>query len=96
MEGSTETRQAIDNAEQDIQRELTNGSGNPWLACFGSILAHIRSTLEIHYDGDAALPIHARLDEIVTKRNQVKEEYGWDPPQAIQEVLLGDLKRILE
>ncbi|MFH0851259.1 MAG: hypothetical protein V1876_00730 [Candidatus Peregrinibacteria bacterium] len=91
-----EVRQVINDAEGDIQQELTNGSGNPLLACFGSVLANIRSTLEIHNDCNAAQPIHARLDEIVTRRNQMKEEHGWDPPQAIKEALLGDLKKLLE
>jgi hypothetical protein len=95
MNGLDTVQQIIDRAETSIQEELDSGAGNPWLACFVSVLAMLRSTFEINSDGRTPEPYDTRIRMILSRKEEVQQQYGWDPPREIKQDLLNQLKDLL-
>ena len=81
-------------AESDISAELER-SDNPWLACYVTRLTALRSTLELSPLKEDAT-FHGRLDVLMTKKDEVLERHGWNPPQIIRDELIKGIQNLLE
>jgi hypothetical protein len=96
MRTLNDLRSVIAEVEPAIQRELTNGSGNPWLACFNTRLTTFRSTLELCYDIAEPEPIHNRIDQLRARKNELQQAHGWNPPEDIRTSLLDEFRQLLQ
>jgi hypothetical protein len=94
MEGLEKLREVINNAESELLEELQR-STNPWLACYTTRIAALRTTLELSPHRKNST-LNARIDELLTKREQVRGQYGWDPPKNIQDELMKGIKSLLD
>lgn len=95
MRGLADLQNVIDTAEAELQRELTGGSGNPWLAYYSTRLTVLRSTIELARGIDNAAMLHGRIDTLNRRIGEVKQHHGWDPPDIIKTELLGAMKNVL-
>ena len=88
-------RSIIDGAEAAIQREMTNGSGNPWLACFNTRLSLFRVTLELCDEVADPQAIHTRIDVLRTRSSEIQQTHNWNPPNDIKDSLMNDFRQLL-
>jgi len=94
MQGLEELWEVIDSAESDLLAELQR-SNNSWLACYVSRLVVLQTTLALSpHRKDSRL--HGRIDKLLIKKEEVRKQYGWDPPQNIRDELMKGIKSLLD
>lgn len=87
----------LKNVDSDIQEELSNGSDNPWLACFNTRLSVFRLALELcDEDKLETAPIHSGIDKLRTQKNIIQAQHAWDPPDNIKRELIDKFKELLQ
>jgi len=84
-----------------IERELAGGSGNPWLACFGSRTFGLKGWIELArlrkaIPQEQIEKLDKKLQAVKDKANEVKKIHGWNPPDEIKQELLTAFKSIIE
>ncbi len=95
MQLREELQRVLDEAETKITAELTGGSGNPWLACFTTRLVLFNAKLS-HLEEAKDEKLHARVALLFEKKDHVRHQHGWNPPQEIKDELIGSLKNLLK
>lgn len=88
-------RAIIASAEDSIQQEIDRGSGNPWLACFRTVVTTIRLTLEVSRPNNAPA-IHGRIDGLLTRVSELQDAQNHNPVAEVKDALLVDLRMLLE
>ena len=93
MQRSETLQQVIDTAEAGIAAELQR-SDNPWLACFTTQIAYFRCKADRLSVPNVEV-LQLRVDELWLRREEVKQQYGWDPPPEIRDELMRRLRDLL-
>lgn len=96
-----ELRSLIAKAPEQIQQELTGDSGNPWSACFKSVIAGIYGRLRLgrscKFISDAEFErMQTALKQVEDKSREVAKQYNWNPPEDLRQELIKALGSIVD